>query len=76
MKINQYDRVILKDGNEASIVEILEENKKFIADIDRNGDIDNEIISIEDIADIISNIEVNEYEVAEIISTMMVAGIL
>ena len=27
MKISQYDRVILKDGNEASIVEILEENK-------------------------------------------------
>ncbi len=49
MKICQYDRVILKDGNEASIVEILKENKVFIADIDRNGDTDNEIISIDDI---------------------------
>ena len=75
MKINQYDRVVLKDGNEASIVEILEENKKFIADIDRNGDTDNEIISIDDITDILNN-EVNEYEAAEIISTMMVTGIL
>ena len=76
MKIKQYDRVILKDNNEASIVEIFEANKKFIADIDRNGDTDNESISIEDIADIISNAEVNEYEAAEIISTMMVTGIL
>ena len=75
MKISQYDRVILKDGNEASIVEILEESKVFIADIDRNCDTDNEIISIDDIADIISNDEVNEYEVAEIISAMMVTGI-
>ena len=75
MKICQYDRVILKDGSEASIVEILEEGKVFIADIDRNGDTDNEIISIDDITDILNN-EVNEYEAAEINSTMIVAGIL
>ena len=73
--IKLYDRVTLIDGNEASIVEILEEGKVFIADIDRNGDTDNGIISIDDITDILNN-EVNEYEAAEIISTMMVTGIL
>lgn len=49
MKIKLYDRVLLKGGNEASIVEILEKGKTFIADIDRNSDIDTDEISIEDI---------------------------
>ena len=49
MKIKQYDRVKLKDGNEASIVEIFEEGKVFLADIDRNGDTDTEELKIEDI---------------------------
>ena len=34
MKIKLYDRVLLKDGNRASIVEIYEPDKYFIADID------------------------------------------
>ena len=42
MKICKYDRVVLKDSNEASIVEILKEEKVFIADIDRNDDTDND----------------------------------
>lgn len=53
MKINQYDRVLLQSGCEAVIVEILEENKAFIADIDRNSDTDTEEIRIADIVKII-----------------------
>ena len=49
MKIQQYDRVLLKSGHEASIVEILEDNKWFIADIDRNNDIDTEEVCIDEI---------------------------
>lgn len=53
MKISQYDRVLLKDGNKASIVEIFVEDKVFLADIDRNGDTDTEELKIEDIEKII-----------------------
>ena len=49
MKVKLYDRVVLKDGHEASIVEIFEDGKAFIADIDRNGDTDTEEITINDI---------------------------
>lgn len=49
MKVKQYDRVKLKDGSEASIVEIFEEDKAFLADIDRNGDTDTEEIMIDEI---------------------------
>ena len=49
MKIKQYDRVLLKDGCQASIVEIFEEDKFFLADIDRNGDTDTEELSIDKI---------------------------
>lgn len=49
MKINLYDRVLLKDGSEASIVEVFDNGKSFIADIDRNGDTDTEEITIEEI---------------------------
>ena len=49
MKIRQYDRVLLKDGNQASIVEIFEEDKFFLADIDRDGDTYTEELSIEEI---------------------------
>jgi hypothetical protein len=38
MKIKQYDRVLLKDGNKASIVEIFDSGKAFLADVDKNGD--------------------------------------
>lgn len=49
MKIRQYDRVLLKNGNQASIVEIFEEDKFFLADIDRDGDTYTEELSIEEI---------------------------
>nr|DAE62585.1 MAG TPA: hypothetical protein [Caudoviricetes sp.]DAY74133.1 MAG TPA: hypothetical protein [Caudoviricetes sp.] len=49
MKIKLYDRVLLKDGSKASIVEIFEEGKAFLADIDRNDDTDTDEISIDEI---------------------------
>ena len=49
MKIKQYDRVLLKDGSKASIVEIFVEDSFFLADIDRNGDTDTEEIRIDQI---------------------------
>lgn len=53
MKIKQYDRVLMKDGCYASIVEIFEEDKFFLADIDRNGDTDTEELSIDEIKEVI-----------------------
>lgn len=38
MKIEQYDRVLLKDGHKASIVEIFDNGKAFLVDVDKNGD--------------------------------------
>ena len=49
MKIKLYDRVLLKDGSKASIVEIFEEGKAFLADIDRNDDTDTDEISMDEI---------------------------
>lgn len=49
MSIRQYDRVLLKNGCKASIVEIFDENKYFLADIDRNGDTDTAELKIEEI---------------------------
>lgn len=49
MKIKQYDRVLLKDGTRASIVEIFEKDKFFLADIDKDGDTYTEELKIEEI---------------------------
>ena len=38
MKIKQYDRVILKDGHEASVVEVFADGISFIVDVDKDGD--------------------------------------
>jgi len=54
MHITLYDRVVLKNGNKASIVEIFEPDKFFLADIDRDGDTYTEELSIEEIAEIIN----------------------
>lgn len=53
MKIKQYDRVLLKDGNEASIVEIFEEDVAFLADIDKDGDTYTEDVTITEIQKVI-----------------------
>lgn len=47
MKIRQYGKVLLKTGNEAYIVEILEEGKAYMADIDRDGDTYTEFVTID-----------------------------
>lgn len=49
MKIKQYDRVLLKDGSKASIIEVFEEGKLFLADIDRDGDTDTDELGIDEI---------------------------
>lgn len=49
MKIKQYDRVLLKDGHEANIVEIFDDGQFFLADIDKDGDTYTEEISLEKI---------------------------
>ncbi len=37
MKIKQYDRVLLKDGHKAFIVEIFDKGTAFLADVDKDG---------------------------------------
>lgn len=49
MKIKRYDRVLLKNGTEASIVEVFVEDSLFLADIDRDSDTDTEEVKIEEI---------------------------
>jgi len=49
MEIKQYDRVLLKDGNEAIIVEIFVSNKAFLADIEKDDDIYTEDVTIDQI---------------------------
>ena len=50
MKISMYDRVLLKSGESASIVEIYEPGVAYEADIDRvDGDIETDTIRHEDI---------------------------
>ena len=49
MKLKQYDKILLKDGATAYIVEIFDGGEAFIADIDRNGDTDTDEITIDDI---------------------------
>lgn len=49
MKIEQYDRVLLKDGDYASIVEIFDDGKAFIADIDRKDGTETDWLKPEDI---------------------------
>ena len=56
MKIELYDRVLLKSGNEASIVYIYEQGKAYEADIDMpNGDTTTETIKHQDIKKKIRN---------------------
>ncbi len=53
MKIKLYDRVKLKSGYEASVVEILEENKIYICDIDKQNDTFTDFVTYEEIDQII-----------------------
>ena len=49
MRISKYEHVLLKNGNDAYIVEIFEKDKTFLADINKNGDVETEEVSIEEI---------------------------
>ena len=53
MKIKQYDRVLLKDGNKAYIVEIFGDGKAFLADIDKDDDTYTEVVKIEEIQEVL-----------------------
>lgn len=53
MKIKQYDRVLLADGNKASIVEIFDNGKAFLADIDKNGDTETDWVKPESVVKVL-----------------------
>ena len=53
MQINMYDKVLLKDGHYAYIVEIFDNGKAFIADIDKDNDTYTESNVLADIAEVI-----------------------
>lgn len=53
MKIDLYDRVKLKSGYEASVVEILEEQKEYICDIDKEDDTYTEFVKYNEIEQVI-----------------------
>jgi hypothetical protein len=54
MKIQQYDKVILKDGDYAYIVEIFEDGKAFLADIDRKDGTETDWLKPEDIEKVVN----------------------
>ena len=56
MKISEFDRVLLKDGTEASIVEVFGD-VGFIADIDKDGDTYTEEIREEQILRVVKHEE-------------------
>lgn len=53
MKIEMYDRVLLKDGDRASIVEVFDDGKAFIADVDRQDGTETEWLKPDDIDKVI-----------------------
>lgn len=53
MKIKQYDKVLLKDGDYAYIVEIFGDGKDFLADVDRKDGTETEWIKPESIEKVI-----------------------
>jgi hypothetical protein len=53
MKIKQYDRVLLKDGALAYIVEIFDNGKAFLADIDRGSGTETDWVKPEEIKEIV-----------------------
>lgn len=55
MEVKQYDRVLLKDGHTAYIVEVFGGGTDFLADIEKDGDTYTEAITRADIDSIISH---------------------
>ena len=54
MKIKQYDKVLLKDGDFAYIVEIFGDGKIFLGDIDRKDGTETDWIKPEDIKETVN----------------------
>ncbi len=54
MILEQYDRVLLKDGDFATVVEIFGGGKAIIADIDRKDGTETDWIELADIEKIVS----------------------
>ena len=54
MKIKQYDKVLLKDGTTAYIVEIFDDGKAFVADIDRKDGTETDWVKPQDIEKILN----------------------
>lgn len=54
MKIKQYDRVLLKNGDYASIVEVFDDGKVFLADIDRKDGTETDWLNLEEIKEVLS----------------------
>ncbi len=52
-RIKQYDKVQLKNGHKAYIVEVLEENVAYMADVERDGDTYTDFIKFKDIESVI-----------------------
>lgn len=53
MKIDLYDKVLLKDGDTAFIVEIFDGGKAFLADIDRKAGTETDWLKPEEIKKVI-----------------------
>lgn len=53
-QIKQYDQVQLKDGHKAYIVEILEENVAYMADVERDGDTYTDFVRFADIESVVT----------------------
>lgn len=54
MKVKQYDKVLLKDGDSAYIVEIFGDGKDFLADINRKTGTETDWIKPDDIERILN----------------------
>lgn len=53
--IKQYDKVLLKSGEYAYIVEILEKDKAYVADIDKEqGEVSTDFVYQKDIKEILT----------------------
>ena len=52
MKIEEFDKVRLRTGETASIVEVYNDGEAYEADIDRDGDIETDTIWPEDIVEV------------------------
>lgn len=49
MKIKQYDQIMLKDGNKGYVVEIFDNGKAFLVDVDKHGETYTEFFKISEI---------------------------